>query len=404
MNSCKVCDNDLKNIVNFGPMPISNRFLPAPPEEEFLYELSVGFCSECYMVQLEKTVDPEMMFNENYAFFSSTSKKMENHFDEMAEDILEIIANQTSPFVIEIGCNDGIMLKNIAKRGIHHLGMEPSGNVAERARENGVEVFTGFFNGKSALDIMEKHGEADVISGANVMCHIENINSVLEGAAVLLKNDGVMFFEDPYLLDIVKKTSFDQIYDEHVFYFCGLSISELAQRNGLQLVDMAAQGVHGGSMRYFLKKGSKNRVSENVTRHISAEREFNLHTLDGYLSFQKKVNKISADLRKMLVALKEQGQRIAAYGATSKSTTLLNFSKIGPELIDYICDTTPTKIGKYTPGTHIPIKSHQHFQTDSPPYTLLLAWNHQKEIFAKELEYRKKGGKFITFFPGINIK
>ncbi|MBC8427166.1 MAG: class I SAM-dependent methyltransferase [Deltaproteobacteria bacterium] len=404
MSLCKICNNDLETVISFGEMPISNRFVSDVTADEFLYDLSLGFCPECFMVQLEECVGPAMMFNEDYAYFSSISKAMEGHFGEMAKEIMDVVSDKPQPFVVELGCNDGIMLKHVAERGIPHLGVEPSANVAARAREKGVHVLEDFFNATSASEIKNRYGKADVICGANVMCHIEDINSVFEGVSVLLKPDGVFFFEDPYLADIIKKASFDQVYDEHVYYFSGLAVSELAKRHGLQLVNMVPHEVHGGSMRYYLSKGSKNRVTKNVEIFLAAEKTLNLHVLDGYILFRERVDKICSDFKQALLRIKAEGKKIAAYGATSKSTTLLIYSKVGPDLIDYVSDTTPTKIGKYTPGTHIPVKSHGHFIRDSPPYTVLLAWNHKREIFEKEKKYREKGGKFITFFPEVIIE
>ena len=404
MSLCKICNNELETIISFGKMPISNRFVSDLTEDEFLYDLSLGFCPECLMVQLEECVDPAMMFNEDYAYFSSISKAMESHFEEMANEIIGLVSEKPSPFVVELGCNDGIMLKHVAARGIPHLGIEPSANVAASAREKGVYVLEDFFNAKSATEIKNRHGQADVICGANVMCHIEDINSVFEGVSILLKPEGAFFFEDPYLGEIIRQTSFDQIYDEHVYYFSGLAVSELARRHGLQLVDMAPQDVHGGSMRYYLKKGDNNRIRKSVSFFLSQEKALNLHVSDGYITFRERVNKICSDFKETLLKIKGEGQKIAAYGATSKSTTFLIYSEVGPDMIDYVSDTTPTKIGKYTPGTHIPVKSHDHFLRDAPPYTVLLAWNHKREIFEKEKEYREKGGKFITFFPKVIIE
>ena len=404
MSLCKICNNDLETVISFGKMPISNRFVSDLAEDEFVYDLSIGFCPECFMVQLEECVDPGMMFNEDYAYFSSISKAMEDHFEEMASEIIDIVSEKPSPFVLELGCNDGIMLKHVAVHGIPHLGIEPSANVAASARQKGVHVLEDFFNATSASEIKNRYGQADVICGANVMCHIEDINSVFEGISILLKPEGIFFFEDPYLADIIKKASFDQIYDEHVYYFSGLAVSELAKRHGLQLVNMVPQEVHGGSMRYYLSKGSENRVTKNIGALLAVEKGLNLHLLKGYVSFKKRVDSISSDFKNTLLKIRAEGKRVAAYGATSKSTTFLIYSKVGVDLIDYVSDTTPTKIGKYTPGTHIPVKSHEHFLLDNPPYTVLLAWNHKREILEKEKEYREKGGKFITFFPEVVIE
>jgi len=405
MGTCKICGQALETVIFFGKMPISNRFVVDPESEEYRYDLSLGWCPACLMTQLETCVDPAMMFNDAYAYFSSISTAMEEHFREMSDEIAQTISGRSNPFVIEIGCNDGIMLKHIAARGISHLGIEPSRNVAESARAKGVQVLGAFFDAATASRIQERQGQADVICGANVMCHIEDIDSVFEGVNTLLKSDGLFFFQDPYLPDIIRKGSFDQIYDEHVYYFSGLAVSELAGRHDLQLVNMVPQDVHGGSMRYYLRRTRGDAVADQaVARYLSEERELKLHTIKGYLSFREHVDRICAELKQTLQRITADGKRIAAYGATSKSATLLIYSQIGPELIDYVSDTTPTKIGKYTPGTHIPIRSHAHFLKDNPPYTLLLAWNHEEEILEKERDYRRKGGKFITFFPEVALK
>ncbi|MFC1514292.1 methyltransferase domain-containing protein [Candidatus Omnitrophota bacterium] len=404
MDQCKVCDHSLELIMSFGDMPIANGFIPQVSSKEFFYELRLEFCPRCYMVQIGQTVKPQDMFNENYHFISSTSSVMSAHFRKVAEEMIAGLSDEELAFVVEIGCNDGIMLKHFAAKGIKHLGIEPSGNVAALARENGVFVFEKFFNRVIAQEILEQYGPADFIYGANVIGHIEDLNSVLEGIGLLLKPAGTLIIENPYLAEIIKKTSFDQVYDEHVYFFSGLSISEAAKKFSLQLVDMVSVDVHGGSMRYYLKKGDTNAVSDRVKEYIAEERSFDLHRIEGYRGFKDNVNKICSDLKSTLLKIKRQGSQIVGYGATAKSSTLLNYARIGPEMIDYISDTTPTKINKYTPGTHIPIRSYETFTADDPSYAVLFAWNHKREIFAKEKAYRDRGGKFITYFPEITIE
>lgn len=404
MGICKICKTKTKRVMSFGRMPISNGFISKISEKEFFFNLIFCFCPTCFMVQLKETVKPQMMFNKQYHFISSTSSTMSLHFKEMADEITRKLIKKKSPLIVELGCNDGIMLKHIAARGLPHLGVEPSSNVAQLARRNGVKVWENFFNQKTAEEIVDKFGHADIICGANVMCHIESINSVFIGAKILLKDDGVLFFEDPYLLDIVKRSSFDQIYDEHIYYFSGLSIRELARHHNLELVDMVHQDVHGGSMRYYIQKANKRKPSSRVESFIANEKKYKLNEFAGYLDFKNNVNKICKDLNNILNDIRKKGNRIVGYGATSKSTTLLNYVQIGTNIIDYISDITPTKINKFTPGTHIPVKSHDFFKQDNPPYVLLLAWNHKKEILEKEKYYHEKGGKFITFFPHVLVE
>ncbi len=404
MTPCRICGTKTKQIISFGRMPIANGFVKKSSPKEFVFTLKVIFCPHCYMVQLGETVPPEKMFHDHYQFFSSTSKGMEKHFQEQAEHIKNLIENKKNPFVVEIGSNDGIMLKHIAAAGIRHVGIEPSKNVAEVSKKFGVNAQSVFFNKKTAQELAKKYGKADIICGSNVICHIENINSVFEGVAELLSDDGYFFFEEPYVYDIIKTTSFDQIYDEHVYYYSGLSVSNLAQQHSLQLVDMRHQEVHGGSMRYYIKKGLNNKLSASVQKYIVLEKKLRLHSIAGYANFMKKVNTICSDLKKLLTKLKSKGHRVAGYAATSKSTTILNYAGIGPDLIEYISDTTPTKIGLFAPGSRIPVKSYGYFSKHRPKYTLLFAYNHKKEIFEKEKQYRKNGGKFIIYFPRVSIE
>jgi methylation protein EvaC len=401
---CKICQTPTLEIIDFGEMPIANGFVSKITQDKFRFTLSVAFCPKCYMVQLTDAVPPQKMFNENYHFLSSTSKTMEIHFREVADEILKLISKKKDPFVVEIGSNDGIMLKHIASKKIRQLGIEPSSNVADMSKKYGVIVSKEFFNQKHAKEIVKKYGNADVMFGANVICHIENINSVFEGVSTLLKKDGVFFFEEPYIYDIVSKSSFDQIYDEHIYFYSGLSVKELAKKHNLQLIDMKHQDVHGGSMRYYIKQGKNNKETKRMKSFIKKEKQIRLNKIQGYLLFKDHVNKVCEDLRNLLLKIKKEGNRINAYGATSKSTTLLSYAKIGKEIIDCIYDTTPTKIGKFTPGTHIPVKSYVGFAKDKTRNTLLLAWNHKKEIFEKEKTYRKNGGKFITFFPKVIVE
>ncbi len=404
MYNCRICSQELVDVIDYGQMPIANGFIKNLDDKEYLFNLAAYFCPQCYMVQIGETVKPEMMFHDHYQFVSSTSGAMAKHFEEQADHIAELVKNKPDPFIVELGSNDGIMLRHIAKRKIHHLGIEPSKNVAEMSEKVGVKVLTEFFNEETAHNIVKEHGNADILCGSNVTCHIEDLNSVAAGAAILLKDDGMWFFEDPYIYDIVQKSSFDQMYDEHVFYFSGLSVANMAKQHGMQLVDMEHQDVHGGSMRYYIKKGTNNQVSDRVTDYLAKEKELKLDKEEGYQQFRDNVNKVCKDLKNVLTKLKKEGESVAAYGATSKSTTLLNYAGIGPDLIEYISDNTPTKIGMYTPGTHIPVKSHDVFQQNPPDYTVLLAWNHQNEIMKKEANYRKNGGKFITFFPKVTIQ
>jgi methylation protein EvaC len=356
------------------------------------------------MFQLQEQPDPEKMFHENYAFFSSTSKKMAEHFEKMADSFLEeFISNPDQAFVVELGSNDGIMLRHFAKRGIKHLGVEPSSNVAQVALENGVNTISKFFGKETAQDIQLEYGKADIISAANVMCHIPDLHSLGEGVKLLLKDTGVFVFEDPYLGDMIQKTSYDQIYDEHVYIFSVQSVINAFAFHDLQVFHVEPQNTHGGSMRYYLCHKDRYKVRESVNCQLALEEKLGLESFDTYLKFKKACEKNKHDLKSLLASLKKEGKRIVGYAATSKSTTILNYCGIGPDLIDYISDTTPIKQGKFSPGMHIPIKSYEELKKDKPDYAVLFAWNHAQEIFEKEKDFTKQGGKWILFVPNVRI-
>ena len=386
-------------------MPIANGFLNADQfKTEHFFDLSTTFCPSCTMFQLVEQPDPQMMFHENYAFFSSTSKKMGDHFKQMANHFMDhFIPDRDDAFVVELGSNDGIMLRHFADKKIPHLGVEPSKNVAEKAKEVGVNTISEFFGKETAKSISESYGPADIISSANVMCHIPDLNSVGEGVAHLLKDKGVFVFEDPYLLDVIQKTSYDQVYDEHVFLFSATSVKQAFARHGLDLFHVEPQKTHGGSMRYYLCQAGAHEIRTSVEDQLKKEKDVGLEDFSTYQDFAKNCEDTKKEFVSLLKKLKEQGKRVVGYAATSKSTTVLNYCDIGPDLIEYICDTTPIKQGKYSPGKHIPIKSHSFFLDDKPDYAVLFAWNHQEEVFEKEKKFKENGGKWIMFVPEVQI-
>ena len=404
MASCRICEGDYEPFISFGKMPIANGFLTQDQFcNEYFFEMETGFCSNCKMVQLIEQPDREKMFHQNYAFFSSSSKHMAQHFKVFAKSVYENNLASPDPFVVEIGSNDGIMLQNFAQRGIRHLGIEPSANVAKVAREKGIKTTSEFFDETLAGKIVSEHGNADAILAANVMCHIPNFHSVAAGVRTLLKPGGIFAFEDPYLGDIVKKISYDQIYDEHAFYFSVASINFVFQTHGMEIVDVIPQKVHGGSMRYVIAHQNTREISTAVASQRLEEKNLGLHLPGTFENLRKNINNSRDSLMALLTDLKKNKKRVVGYAATSKSTTITNFCGITPDLVEFISDTTPIKQGKYSPGTHIPIKPYEEFCKNYPDYALLFGWNHAEEIMANEREFVKSGGKWIVYVPEVGI-
>ena len=403
MPNCLICEKEFKPFVNFGQMPIANAFATIDDiKNEYTFLMKVGFCDNCNMVQLVEQPDREKMFHENYAFFSSTSSYMREHFKQFANSVSNLQDLSKSSFVVELGCNDGILLENYIKDNIPCLGIEPSKNVANVAISKGIEVINQFFDENLAEKILHSHKKADAILSANVICHIPYMHSIFGGVKKLLNENGVFIFEDPYLGEIIEKTSFDQIYDEHVFLFSTLSVSYLANMHDLELINVEPQITHGGSMRYTIAHKGIKTISENVVNLINNEIKLGLDKEQSYLGFTDSVNKIKNDLIDLLIKLKNDGKKVVAYGATSKSTTVTNYFGINPELIHCIYDNTPIKQNKFSPGVHIPVLPYDQVRDSNPDYVLLFAWNHSAEIMAKEKDYMNNR-HWIIYVPDVKV-
>ncbi|WP_086560946.1 class I SAM-dependent methyltransferase [Streptomyces africanus] len=404
MVQCRICGGPVDEFIDFGRQPVSDSFVtPETAGSEFYFRLAAGVCTECTMVQLIEEVPREKMFHEDYPYRSAGSVVMREHFEKYANQLLGSELTGDAPFVVEIGSNDGTMLKTIGRAGVRHLGVDPSAQVAEFAKAQGVRVRTDFFQEASALEIAEADGPADVIFSANTVSHIAYIDSVFRGVDALLGPDGIFVIEDRYLGSIIAQNAFDQIYDEHFYLFSVTSVQAMARRYGLELADVQPLSVHGGSMRYTIARPGRRTVSAAVTEHVEREREAGLARPETYHRFAEHARNSCRDLVRLLTELREQGRSVVGYGATAKSATVLNHCGIGPDLVPFICDNTPAKQGRLAPGAHIPVRPSEEFSRPYPDYALLFAWNHAEEIMAKEREFRAAGGKWILYVPDVHI-
>ncbi len=393
-----------KFIMSFGQMPMANKFLETKNfKDEKFYDMSVCFDENLSLFQLTESPDPGEMFDENYAFFSGTSKHMVSHFEIFSNQIKQRLKNISEvKKVIEIGCNDGIMLQNfIDKYNYDHLGIEPSKNVFEVSKNKKLNVINEFFTNELSLNLSKYKKKTDVIYAANVICHIPDLNNLFQGIENLLSKKGFFIFEEPYLGDVIRLTSYDQIYDEHVYLFSLLSVDKIAKLFDLEIVDAYPQITHGGSMRYVVARKGEYAISDNFKKLLLKEIKQGLDKFETYLKFKQDCEISKQRLIQILSSLKNQKKKVSGYAATSKSTTILNYCKIGKDLIDCIYDTTPIKINKFSPGMHIPIKHHKDFAKEKPDASLLFGWNHKKEIFEKEENYTKNGGIWISHLPDL---
>jgi len=399
---CRVCEKPLSEFMSFGDMPIANSFININEKNnQYLYEMLAAFCENCFTFQLLNVPRPKQMFNENYAYLASTSKEMQEHWSELANKISEEFNFDKKSFIVEIGSNDGIFLKNISKKNISHLGVDASSNVNDIAKAKGVNTLNAFFNSKTASDIVTNFGKADIIFSSNTMHHIEDINEVVKGMDLLLKDNGTIITEDPSLKEMIIKNSYDQIYAEHMYIWSLHSISSLFGRYKMEVYRIENNERHGGCSRYFICRKGKKKIDQTVIEYMQVEKTLELNNIKTFLNFKKNISNSKKILRDLLFNFKKNGKKIVGYGAPAKSTTILNYCDIDSSLIEKIFDNSSTKIGKYTPGKSvIPIEHTDNFISYKSDYTLLFAWNHKDEILKKEKNYKNK---WIIPIPKIEI-
>lgn len=391
-HSCRSCGHtDLKTVLSLGRTPLANALLTEAQlqQEEETFPLDLVFCPACTLVQITETVSPEKLFRE-YFYRSSFSDTMLRHAEVMAAELTSARALGAESLVIEVASNDGYLLKQYQRLGVPVLGIEPATNIARVAEEqHGIRTVCEFF-GETLAERLKSEGYlADVIHAHNVLAHVPDLNGFVRGLNKLLKDDGVIVIEVPYVKDMIDACEFDTIYHEHLSYFSLTALDKLFRRNELYIVNVQHFEVHGGTLRLQVSRKQQDSVI----------REDSLRLTD----FADKVEKLRADLVELLQKLKQQGKRIAVYGASAKGSTLLNYCRIGKETVDYVVDRSTVKQGLYTPGTHLQIHAPEKLLADMPDYVLLLTWNFAAEILQQQAEYRNKGGRFIIPIPSVKV-
>lgn len=377
--------------LDLGRQPIANGFLDQENfEDEFFYNLSVGFDEETCLVTQMDYVKPELMFTDTYAYRGSMSKTMVKHFADFSKNFR---MGTNEPNVLEIGSNDGVFLKNWNKDTT--FAVEPCANFAKETNDMGYKTYWDFWDRNLAEKVGQENGYMDLIFAANCICHIPNLDETFSAVESLLMPDGLFVFEDPSLASMINNTSYDQIYDEHPHIFSVMALSKLLKRNGLEIVRVDSLNVHGGSNRIWAQKVGHNTLPD-IDSHLDYERIIGLDDIECFKRFAERVAKSKEDLRNLLTRCSDQNKKVISYGATSKSTTVFNYCDIGPGLISCITDTTPEKQHKYSPGMHIPILPQE--DSDAFDYAFLGAWN-----FADEIKKKEVGKRFITHVPTVRV-
>ncbi len=393
---CKITKSEINPFMSFGKMPIANGFLKKEDfNKEFFFNLDVGFSEKVSLFQLKDHPTPEQMFNDKYPFFTGSSETMKTHFKQYSDFIKKNYIQNNSK-IIEIGSNDGTFLSNFKNSNLQYVGFEPSGNVARIANNNGINTLNYFF-GIDSLDYVKKFlKQTDVIFAANVICHVPDLIGLIKAVDKLLSKNGVFIFEEPYLGSMFDKTSYDQIYDEHIFMFSATAVQKIFNIFDMELIDVIKQPTHGGSLRYVVSRKKIKTPSINVKKILDEEKINNLDNIESCNQFKNNCETSKSKINQLLKEITDDGKKIVGYAATSKSTTILNYCGINSNTIAYICDTTKEKIGKYSPGMHIPIVTTDYFRDDNPDFVYLFAWNHKEEIFNKEKNFIKSNQKWIS--------
>ena len=390
----------IKKFLDLGLQPLANKYQKKPIKlyvsKGQLYNLNVTFNTKSKLVSISKRIPSEKMFNSKYPYRSSMSYTMRTSFKNLSKKIKKKFKPD---LLLEIGSNDGALIKNFKKENV--IGVEPCKNLAKITKKDGFLTYAQYWNFDLAKKIKKRFNSVDVIYSANTITHINDLNNVFKSINYLLSNEGILIIEDPSLLECLKKNSYDQFYNEHIYLFSALAVKNLLSKFGLEIFDIENLPTHGGSIRYYIKRktNKKQKISYRFNNQIQKEIKLGIHKFETYKKFSVNVLKSKIKLLQILNKIKKDKKKIIGYGATAKAVTVLNYCNINKDLICNFTDTTPEKINNYMPGKNIKILRYNKNILKNYDYVFLGAWNFRKEIMKKEKRYIKNGLKLITHIP-----
>lgn len=402
--NCRFCSHQLTNeFVDLVNSPASNSFLSKEQlnEPEIFYPLKLYVCDKCMLVQIDEYKKSDEIFDKDYAYFSSFSTSWLEHAKKYVEMIIERLGLDSNSSVVEIASNDGYLLQYFKELNIPSIGVEPTNSTAKVAREKGIEVIEDFFS----LSLAKGMKKSDLILGNNVLAHVPDVNDFVSGLKEALKADGTITMEFPHLRRLIEDKQFDTIYHEHFSYFSLYSIIKIFKKQGLDIYDVEELPTHGGSLRIYAKHAEDNSkiFTENIEKILNDEERDGLHSLDGYNSFQKRVESIKYDFMRFLLDAKRDGKKVAAYGAAAKGNTFLNFCGIKKDLIEFVVDKSPYKQNTFLPASHIPVVDEENISQLKPDYIIIFPWNIKEEIMDQLSYTREWNCKFLIAIPELTF-
>lgn len=405
-SNCRLCEkNKLTLVLKLKPTPYANAFVRVNElnKDQYLMPLDLFFCENCNHLQLLDVADPRILF-ENYVYVSGTSSVFVKHFEDYANHILKYYPQPDNDLIIDIGSNDGTLLRFFKKEGFKILGIDPAKEIARKATSEGIETLPIFFNLDTAKTIREKYGAASIITANNVFAHVDDLKGFIEGVRYLLSKNGIFVFEVSYLVDVIDKKLFDMVYHEHLSYHTVRPLMKFFEVNGMQLIEVMRTDAHGGSLRGIVQlRGGPQVVGNSVNELTELEILKKMNSAQTYIDFGKHIEEHGKELITLLKQLKSMGKKIAGFGAPAKATTLMYHFGIGPEIIDFIVDDNVLKQNLFSPGMHIPILPTKYIYEKKPDYLLILAWNFSDSIIKNHIEFRNRGGHFIVPLPKLEV-
>ncbi len=403
---CRMCNSEkLELFLDLGNIPRVDRFLSSKEldQTEQSFPLTVYLCEDCGLAQLGFVVPASKLFNEEYAYESSTTKNRRENHNQLAKDVCNDFKIVEKSLVVDIGSNVGVLLHCFKNLGMQVVGVDASSNIVKKANDNGIETILGFFNKGIVDKIINKHHKASIITATNLFAHIQNYELFMIDLKQLLETDGIFVFQVPHFLKLIKNVEYDTIYHEHISYFGLKPLIKFFEEHQMELFDVVETDIDGGSIRCFVSHKGQFTKSLNINKILMEENNEEIYNIKRLKKFEKDVIQQKADLKKMLEQLKHDGKKIVGVGAPAKGITLLNYCNIDKDILEYLTEKSSLKIGKFCPGMHIPVVTDEKLLDDKPDYALILAWNFAEEIMNNLKEYKKLGGKFLIPIPTPKI-